>query len=328
MDSRILVDEIGYLPNDLKRAVYRGEGKPEFSVISVATGEEVYHGVAGMEIKCAAADETNRVLAFDDLKEEGEYYIQAGDAKSVTFAVKDWAYRDAMKALLKFFYLQRCGTDLPEEYAGVFAHPECHNTPARIYGTAMFKNVNGGWHDAGDFGRYIVPAAITVADLFLAIELDPDLTKLDFGADFYMPEEEKEELIISPVSYTATLDFAASLAMAVKYYKPYDEEYAKTLEEASKKAYDAALKMDVKGFRNPDGVVTGEYGDEVLEDELYWASAELFRAYGDEKYRKTFEEMAYKHISHGYGWEDVYSFGNVAYILSDYPVDETLKNIG
>ena len=85
--------------------------------------------------------------------------------------------------------------------------------------------------------------------------------------------------------------------------------------------------MDVKGFRNPDGVVTGEYGDEVLEDELYWASAELFRAYGDEKYRKTFEEMAYKHISHGYGWEDVYSFGNVAYILSDYPVDETLKNI-
>lgn len=369
MDSRILVDEIGYLPNDLKRAVYRGEGKPEFSVISVATGEEVYHGVAGMEIKCAAADETNRVLSFDDLKEEGEYYIQAGDAKSVTFAVKDWAYRDAMKALLKFFYLQRCGTDLPEEYAGVFAHPECHNTPARIYGTAMFKNVNGGWHDAGDFGRYIVPAAITVADLFLAIELDPDLTKLDFGApvdypemgpllseikyeldwmlkmqddktgevyhkvtcshfcDFYMPEEEKEELIISPVSYTATLDFAASLAMAVKYYKPYDEEYAKTLEEASKKAYDAALKMDVKGFRNPDGVVTGEYGDEVLEDELYWASAELFRAYGDEKYRKTFEEMAYKHISHGYGWEDVYSFGNVAYILSDYPVDETLKNI-
>ncbi|MBQ1488447.1 MAG: glycoside hydrolase family 9 protein, partial [Lachnospiraceae bacterium] len=266
MDSRILVDEIGYLPNDLKRAVYRGEGKPEFSVISVATGEEVYHGVAGMEIKCAAADETNRVLAFDDLKEEGEYYIQAGDAKSVTFAVKDWAYRDAMKALLKFFYLQRCGTDLPEEYAGVFAHPECHNTPARIYGTAMFKNVNGGWHDAGDFGRYIVPAAVTVADLFLAIELDPDLTKLDFGApvdypemgpllseikyeldwmlkmqddktgevyhkvtcahfcDFNMPEEEKEELIISPVSYTATLDFAASLAMAVKYYKPYDEE--------------------------------------------------------------------------------------------------------
>ena len=75
MDSRILVDEIGYLPNDLKRAVYRGEGKPEFSVISVATGEEVYHGVAGMEIKCVAADEPNRVLAFDDLKEEGEYYM-------------------------------------------------------------------------------------------------------------------------------------------------------------------------------------------------------------------------------------------------------------
>jgi hypothetical protein len=35
----------------------------------------------------------------------------------------------------------------------------------------------------------------------------------------------------------------------------------------------------------------GNDWDEILEDELYWASAELFRAYGDEKYRKTFEEI-------------------------------------
>ena len=142
-----------------------------------------------------------------------------------------------------------------------------------------------------------------------------------------MPEEEKDELVVSPTSYTATLDFAASLAMAIKFFKPYDAEYAAVLESASKKAYDAAMKMEVKSFRNPEEIVTGEYGDEGLEDELYWASAELFRAFGDEKYRKTFEEMAYTHISHGYGWEDVYSFGNIAYILSEYPLDETLKNI-
>lgn len=369
MGQNILVDEIGYLPMDPKSAVYRGEETLQFSVIDKKTGEEVYCGVTGREIYCKAADEKNRIISFDALTEPGEYYIKAGDEESVTFEIKDWAYRDAMKSMLKFFYLQRCGTSLPKEHAGIYAHDKCHDTDARIYGTDTFKNVSGGWHDAGDFGRYIVPAAVTIADLFLALELDPDLAKQDFDApvdypemgpllseikyeidwmlkmqdektgevyhkvtcmhfcDFFMPEEEKNELVISPTSYAATLDFAASLAMAIKFFKPYDAEYAAVLESASKKAYDAAMKMEVKSFRNPEEIVTGEYGDEGLEDELYWASAELFRAFGDEKYRKTFEEMAYTHISHGYGWEDVYSFGNVAYILSEYPLDETLKNI-
>ncbi len=369
MSQNILVNEIGYLPNDPKRAVYRGEGEVEFAVISKSTGEEVLHGKSEREIDCAAAGEKNRVLNFDAVTEEGEYLIRVGEEESVPFIVKDLAYKDVMKALLKFFYLQRCGCELPEEYAGIYAHPSCHDTKARIYGTDTFIDVNGGWHDAGDFGRYIVPAAVTIADLFLAIELDPGLSKFDFdvpvenpemGAllseikyeidwmlkmqdpatgevyhkvtcagfcDFFMPEEEKDELVISPASYTSTLDFAASLAMAVKFYKPYDEAYANKLAEASNKAFDAALKMEVKGFRNPEGVVTGEYGDEGLEDELYWATAELFRAFGDEKYRTMFEDMAYKHISHGYGWEDVYSFGNIAYILADFPKDETLKGI-
>ena len=39
MSQNILVDEIGYLPSEPKRAIYRGEGTPEFSVINKATGE-------------------------------------------------------------------------------------------------------------------------------------------------------------------------------------------------------------------------------------------------------------------------------------------------
>ena len=369
MNQIILVDEIGYLPNDPKRAVYRGENETEFSIISASDGREVYHGVSGREYVTAAADEKNRILNFDAVTEEGEYYIKAGDEVSATFSIKEWVYRDAMGAMLKFFYLQRCGTELSQEHAGIYAHPICHDTDARIYGTDQFIDVKGGWHDAGDFGRYVVPAAVTLADLFLAIELDPGLLKFDFdipvdnpdlGAllseikyeidwmlkmqnpetgevyhkvtcsgfcGFFMPEEEKEELVVSPASYAATLDFAAALAMAVKFYEPHDKAYAEILADASKKAFEAGLKMEAKGFHNPEGVVTGEYGDECVEDELYWASAEMYRAFGEERYRTIFDDMAYKHISHGYGWEDVYSFGNIAYILSSYPVDETLKNI-
>ena len=47
MGQNILVDEIGYLPMDPKRAVYRGEETLQFSVIDKKTGEEVYGGVTG-----------------------------------------------------------------------------------------------------------------------------------------------------------------------------------------------------------------------------------------------------------------------------------------
>ncbi len=42
----------------------------------------------------------------------------------------------------------------------------------------------GGWYDAGDYGRYTVPVAVTLADLFLAYEIAPEL----FGDAGNIPE--------------------------------------------------------------------------------------------------------------------------------------------
>ena len=66
------------------------------------------------------------------------------------------------------FYLQRCGVELDEKHAGVFAHPACHTALARTLDTDDWRDVGGGWHDAGDYGRYVVPAAKAVVDLLLA----------------------------------------------------------------------------------------------------------------------------------------------------------------
>ena len=38
---------------------------------------------------------------------------------------------------------------------------------------------------------------------------------------------------------------------------------------------------DVRGFRNPMDVYTGEYGDDMDLDERYWAAAELYRTTGE-----------------------------------------------
>lgn len=78
------------------------------------------------------------------------------------------------------------------------------------------------------------------------------------------------------------------------------------------------------GFHNPEGIVTGEYGDSCDVDERYWASAELYRATGEKRYHDEFKKLAEKKIWHGFGWEDVGSFGNHAYLACEYPVDDAL----
>ncbi len=89
-----------------------------------------------------------------------------------------------MKPIGRMFYLHRCGVALDASRAGEFSHPACHTAPARVFGTDTFLHVSGGWHDAGDYGRYVVPACKAVADLLLAFRAAPEA----FGDDWDIPE--------------------------------------------------------------------------------------------------------------------------------------------
>ena len=89
-----------------------------------------------------------------------------------------------IKPVGRMFYLQRCGVVLDSARAGVFSHPACHTAPARVFRTDSFLQVSGGWHDAGDYGRYVVPACKAVADLLLAFRAAPEA----FGDDWDIPE--------------------------------------------------------------------------------------------------------------------------------------------
>lgn len=364
-DSKILINEIGFFTEKSKKAVFRGNKITDFEICT-PDGVKVY---TGSNIKAGhsyIAEEEVFILDFSDFCEEGKYFLKAGDEKSVEFVIGNDIYEDSLKKLFRFFYLQRCGMKLDEKYAGAFAHDICHEKPARIYKTDTFLEVSGGWHDAGDYGRYIVPAAVTLADLFWAIWNKPEILnmKLDIPesnsdlpdvleeikyeidwmlkmqddktggvyhkvtcakfCDFFMPDKEKEELIICPITYTATADFAASLAMASTVFKAYDEEYSKKLKEASVKAYDALKNISTPGgFRNPEGIGTGEYYDPVDKDEFYWASAELYKAFGEKRFRDDFEKT-FTEVYEGYGWEDVGSFGNIAYLSTDFETDKDI----
>ena len=116
---------------------------------------------------------------------EGEYTLTCtGDAASATGETTDTAaspdtartirvsadpWQAITNLLIKGLYFQRCGCELEAKYAGRFVHPACHTAPALGWeDRSVQKTIIGGWHDAGDFGKYVGPGAVTVAHMLYA----------------------------------------------------------------------------------------------------------------------------------------------------------------
>ena len=356
----INLNQIGYLPGASKVAVLNGDAIAEKASVVDASGTVVYEGdVASAEFNQATGREEAR-FDFSSVTEPGTYKVKSGDIESFEFVISDNVYDEAFKATLRMFYLQRCGVELTDEFAGDYAHPECHAEEATIYGTDTKIDVSGGWHDAGDYGRYVVSGAKAAADLMLAYSLYPDafddaldipesgngipdvLDEVKFELDwllkmqasdggvyhkvtcanfpgFVMPEEETEELIVTPVSTTATGDFAAVMAMAANIYSGIDNDFAaECLEAAVKAAEYLDSHPNIEGAVNPDGIVTGEYPDQKDADERAWAYAELFKATGDTKYDDAFCALIGDGVpcSADLGWQGVGAYAGYAYLSS------------
>jgi len=369
--ASIRVNQLGYRPSAVKRAVLVGDGEASgrFRVVHAATGTVAFEGVLSERIDNPFAGERNRVADFTALTVPGRYCVEAdGGVRSWEFEIGEKVYDALFNAVARMLYLQRCGEPLDAAFAGEYAHPACHTGLALVYGTEERIDVSGGWHDAGDYGRYIVPGAKAAVDLLLAAQargrltddigtpcsgdgIDDLMQEAKFELDwmlkmqapsggayhkvtcrsfpgFVMPEEETEELVVSPISNAATGDFAAAMALAGRVLKEIWPEDARRYVRAAERAwaYLEAHRGD-PGFRNPEGIVTGEYGDAFDGDEIFWAAAELHRTTGRDEYRRAAMELfPTGGKRRGLGWENVGSYGILA-ILGDagYAPDDPLR---
>lgn len=106
--------------------------------------------------------------------EPGRYILSCEQEKR-EITVKDQPWSAAVNALIKGLYYQRCGCGLLPAHAGCYAHPTCH-TAAKLdwQDRSVTRRVVGGWHDAGDYGRYTGPGAVAAAHLIYAWRLFPD----------------------------------------------------------------------------------------------------------------------------------------------------------
>lgn len=350
----IVTNQIGYRTNSLKTAVFDGASEERtFDVVNADIGAVVYTGELSAESNCAFSGETNRTGDFSAVTIPGSYYITCGNLEqSYTFQIADDVYHSALDDSVRMLYLQRCGSVVEDD---TFGHKACHNTLATIYGTDEKIDVSGGWHDAGDYGRYVVTGAKTVADLLYAYQTAPQLFQDDTGIPesgngvpdildearyeiewmlkmqdssggvhhkvtcatfpgYVMPEEETDELIVTPISTTATADFCGTMALAYEFYQEIDADFAKQCLDAGEKAWNFLAENPNLIFKNPTDIVTGEYGDNSDRDERYWAAAQMWQATGKEKYLTAVESIG---VQSGMDSANLGDYGNIAILTMD-----------
>ncbi|MDR2941957.1 MAG: glycoside hydrolase family 9 protein [Treponema sp.] len=180
-------NQVGYDPELPKKAVITGKGSNcvilnERDMGAWNQAEEKIDFALSAPAYDEASGDTVRTLDFSAVSKPGRYFIFA-DGDQVTVEIKEKPYRDLCNALVKAFFYQRCGCELSEKHAGVYRHGTCHLGKAVLVkddGTVDSNTViecSGGWHDAGDYGRYTVPAAAALGHLLYAYEFFPQAYK-------------------------------------------------------------------------------------------------------------------------------------------------------
>jgi endoglucanase len=173
----IKVDQVGYLPAAPKVAlVVSGRTTGEFIVRRVGDGKVVLRGTLAPAARDVTSGDSVQAADFTRLKKNGGFYLDVpGVGVSWPFRIGDDVYARAYYLAMRSFYGQRCGTavDLGPEFPG-YRHDACHTGNAfhATSGKSGTKALgNTGWHDAGDYGRYVVNSGLSTGTLLWTYEM-------------------------------------------------------------------------------------------------------------------------------------------------------------
>jgi endoglucanase len=185
----IRMDYFGYRPADGKVAVFSADPGAVVQVRDAAENVIFEIPSDGGSIVSKGYDgppsgDNVWWVDFSPFEGLGEYhlYSPALGAQSYDFEIGWDVYNDVVAAAARAFYYQRCNTPKAATYSGDWAdHYPCHMADTTVtatpgttdYGT---RDLTGGWHDAGDYNKYVWTAASTaVFCLLRAYEDNPSL---------------------------------------------------------------------------------------------------------------------------------------------------------
>lgn len=172
----VRVNSVGYLSNRIKTAVFEGKNA-DFKILTVDGDDEVYSGKATGPTNSRDTGEDLYHADFSDFTGKGEFYVSIDGGRSASFRVGNDVFVSALDATMLGLLGQRCGQEVEFEYDDErYFHEACHTAEAELsrLGKSGTRDDSGGWHDAGDYGKYVVNGAFAAAFLIKAYEHFPD----------------------------------------------------------------------------------------------------------------------------------------------------------
>ncbi len=305
-----LTNQVTYLNNLEKAIVFRTNPGNHFSVYN-SNDEIVYSGDISKAIEEKDSSEWLYKAYFKDLNKNGTYYIKSEfGVYSNDFEISD-KYNDLLTYVLNALYVERCGFDT----VGELGHSACHNNGSKlwVYDEDIYLDTSGGWHDAGDYGKYLVVEDKVIADLlFSAVygkNLDSALLdEIKYGLEFVLkmqkddgsvynkvvtkkfssfvsPEYDNEQEYILYPWTLVTSSFAGITGLAYELFKDSDNDLAIRCLNAHNKAISYLVDNQyANNPLNPDGFDVGTYYDDNESDERLFAYSVAYKLTRDEKY--------------------------------------------
>ena len=171
-NQSICINSLGFLPESTKKASIVGEVK-SFVIKKVSDQSKVFEGTISSSVFQKDVNQTVSIAEFTSLTKKGKYYLETPDgAKSTEFEISPKVYNNAFYTSMRGFYLWRCGTAVEGTHNGIhYSHEACHINDGYedFQGKPdQLRNGTKGWHDAGDYGKYITNAGISVGMMFIA----------------------------------------------------------------------------------------------------------------------------------------------------------------
>ncbi len=352
------VNQCGYKPSSEKTAILSGFGDvigcnvgDEFELVNAADNAAVYSGRLTLitEIDEKYSGEAMLCADFTEYTAEGEYYLRLknnDEEKSLSFVISEDAYDKVLTDTMRYFYYQRANTDITSDYGDGFTRdditPEDYALPLKNDSTQTI-DASGGWYDAGDIGKYVVPGATAANTLLWAYKLYPEkfsdgqnnipessngipdiLDEVRYELDFFLrmqdeqsggfymkvksatEQDDANDRVVWECTTNTTADTSAVLAFASTIYREFDSAYADILLAAAEKGWTYIEA-------NPNYYVETTYAGEMNTHSTFWAAGCLALASDKDIYHNYVKENYDGYLSVFSGGKDGHSVGNMAY---------------
>ncbi|MEY2864654.1 MAG: hypothetical protein RLY58_2361 [Pseudomonadota bacterium] len=177
----ILINQAGYDRNATKRALLRNMADHISNTAQILNAQtHAVVGTAHIGLSMPDPHSLDRIaeIRLDTLQQSGHYQLRVGQLVSPVFEVSTRPDHHVMRLLLRSYYLQRCGVVLHDQESdlqhgvdhpldGILRHQTTFDTAGQPVAAT------GGWHDAGDYGKYVAPTSVAVAQLLDVYSLAP-----------------------------------------------------------------------------------------------------------------------------------------------------------